>query len=811
MFKSKKEAVYPILRMVIKHIFIGLLLLFHLPVAAQENLPKRQNCGLTLSGKISDQHQDEPLPAATVILEELNQAVQTDVGGNYHFHDLCPGIYHVKTSYVGFASIRQEVRLLASAIRNFKLHPSATELGAVRISGHRVPPPPTQATGKLEGQALEQTRGESLGKALEQIAGVTTLNTGPSISKPVIHGLHSNRVLLLNNGVRQEGQQWGTEHAPEIDANMAATLTVVKGAAGVRYGSDAIGGVVLVEPAPLRDSVGTDASLNLVGMSNNRMGNLGVTINHNFARWPALSLRLQASVKKGGNAQTPDYYLKNTGFTEQNFSATLGLRQEKYGLEVYYSQFNTKLGILSAAHIGNLTDLKRAIESPVPLDTSGFDYKINRPYQLVNHDLLKLSGYSRTGDAGRFTWISSFQDNKRAEYDKHLPRNNELAALNRPEIDLQLSTFYNELVWEHQSYKNLTGTIGLTGMVQRNQYSGRFFIPNYWNYTGGLFWIERWRKEKWQLEAGTRYDYRLLDVVFYENRIRTEPQFTYHNFSGTLGGIYEWNHHLSLSLNGGTAFRSPTVNELFSNGLHHGTASIEIGDRNLKAENAYNVVATATYRSEKKLNGELSFYYNYIQNYIFLAPVFPATLTVRGAFPTFRYTQTNATFKGMDVNLSYQLLEPFSVHAKASLVRAFNLNTNDYLILTPADRFDAYLRYEPAKTKGAFLQVGGLLVRRQNRVPDSPVVNPEPGEETTVTLVPINGDYKAPPPGYFLLQASLGKTFIAGKQPIEVSLSGNNLLNISYRDYLNRFRYFADEMGRNIVLRVRLPLNFNSN
>ncbi|MGV3585697.1 MAG: TonB-dependent receptor [Adhaeribacter sp.] len=795
--------------MVIKYFLIGLLLLSRLPAAAQNILPASKSCGLTLAGKILNQHQDEPLPAATIVLEELNQAIQTDMAGNYHFHDLCPAVYHIKISYVGFNPIRQEIRLHAATIRNFKLHPVATSLGTVQISGQRVPPPPTQSTSSLTGEALENTRGESLGKALEQLAGVTTLNTGPSISKPVIHGLHSNRVLLLNNGVRQEGQQWGTEHAPEIDPNIAASLTVIKGAAGVRYGSDAVGGVVLVEPAPLRDSAGTDAAINLVGMSNNRMGNIGATVNHNFARLPALSLRLQGTLKKGGNAQAPDYYLKNTGFTEQNFSATVGYRQEKYGLELFYSQFNTQLGILSAAHIGNLTDLQGAIESPVPLETSRFSYKINRPYQQVNHDLVKLSGYFKAGEAGKFTWISSFQDNKRAEYDKHLPRNNDLAAQNRPEINLQLRTFYNELIWEHQPYKNLTGSVGISGMVQQNKYQGRFFIPNYLNYTGGIFWLERWRKAKWQLEAGTRYDYRLLDVVLYENRVRTEPRFTYHNFSGTLGGIYELNHHVSFSLNAGTAFRSPTVNELFSNGLHHGTASIEIGDRNLKPEKAYNVVATATYESEQKLNGELSFYQNYIQDYIFLAPVFPATLTVRGAFPTFRYSQTNATFKGVDLNINYALTNAFSLNTKASLVRAYNVKAKDYLILIPPDRFDAHLRYSPGKPKKAFFQVGGLWVRRQDRVPDNPVSNSEPEEDNQTNFIPVNGDYKVPPPGYFLVQASLGTTFMAGKQPIEISLTGNNLTNTAYRDYLNRFRYFADEMGRNVVLRVRMPLNFN--
>ncbi|QNF34308.1 TonB-dependent receptor [Adhaeribacter swui] len=799
----------------IKYFFLGWLLLGSGPLSGQILSSATPNCGLSLSGTVSDQHHGQALPAATLVLEELNQAVQTDADGHYHFHGLCPGVYHLKTTYVGFETVQQEIRLLASANRNLKLHPTATALNAVQVVGQKQVPTPTQASGKLEGQQLEQTRGESLGKALEQLAGVTTLNTGPSISKPVIHGLHSNRVLLLNNGVRQEGQQWGTEHAPEIDASVASRLTVVKGAAGVRYGSDAIGGVVLVEPAPLRDSVGTDAVINLVGMSNNRMGQVSGVVNHNFKKWPAWSLRAQGTLKRGGNTRTPNYFLKNTAFAEQNFSAAMGYNQDSHGVEIYYSQFNTRLGILSASHIGNLTDLQRAIDSPVPLETSGFSYQINRPYQQVQHQLLKISGYLNTGEAGKLTWLSSFQENKRAEYDKHLPRNNEQAARNLPELDLQLSSFYNELAWEHRSFRNLTGTIGLTGMVQRNQYSGRFFIPNYWNYTGGIYWLEKWQKNKWLLEAGARYDYRFLDVIFYEGKQRTEPQFTYHNFSGTLGGVYELNHHVSFRLNGGTAFRSPNVNELFSNGLHHGTASIEIGDQNLKPETAYNLVATAVYQSTQKLNAELSVYSNYIQNYIYLAPVFPATLTVRGAFPTFRYTQTNARFTGADVSVNYRFAPPLSVQAKASVVRARNQTTKDYLILIPPDRLDATLRYEWQKQKfkkfsQSFIQVGTLLVGEQTRVPTQAIANPNPKEETT-TFVPVNGDYKAPPSGYALWQAAVGTTFQAGDQPIEISISGTNLLNTTYRDYLNRFRYFADEMGRNVVLRVRVPLNFTSN
>ena len=164
-------------------------------------------------------------------------------------------------------------------------------------------------------------------------------------SKPVIHGLHSNRVLILNNGIRQEGQQWGSEHAPEIDPFIANRLSVIKGSGALRYGGDAIGGVVLVEPKLLPTDPGIGGELNLAGFSNNRMGVISAMFEGNSFRWPAFSWRLQGTLKKGGNARTPNYWLDNSGVEEMNFSATATLQTKDKGVEFFYSQFNTKLGI----------------------------------------------------------------------------------------------------------------------------------------------------------------------------------------------------------------------------------------------------------------------------------------------------------------------------------------------------------------------------------------------------------------------------------------------------------------------------------
>jgi iron complex outermembrane receptor protein len=777
------------------NIGLGLLLLLPFPMLAQARPASGKDCGLTLSGKVTDHDQREPLQGAVVYIEELQLSTATDAFGNYHFHHLCEGTYRLRSNYLGYEGMQADIRLRSSSVRDFKMHSSPTLLQGVEVTGRRLPPPTTQASAQLAGRQLSETRGLPLAEALTRLTGVNSIQTGPTIAKPVIHGLHSNRVLLLNNGVRHEAQQWGAEHAPEIDPFVASQLTVVKGAATVRYGSDAIGGVVLVEPAPLRDSAGVGGEVNLVGMTNSRLGAVSAMVEGNAASRPAFSWRLQGSLKRAGDARTPNYYLNNTGVQERNFSAALGYTTRPYGGEVYYSHFSTRLGILAASHIGNLTDLRRAIERGHPEQLSGFTYEIDAPYQEVRHHLLKASGFVRTGDAGRLRLIYAGQLNSRDEYDAH-----SLRTRVNPELHYEIMTHTADLIWEHAPVGNISGSVGLTGITQQNTYQGRFFIPFFRNYTGAAFAIERWRKDKLQLEAGVRYDHKLLQVALYEQGEINRPEFRFGNLSGSIGGIYDFAPHWTLSVNTGTAFRAPGANELFSGGLHHGAAAVELGNRELVPERAYNSIATLSYRHGLFLNGEVSVYNNYIQNYIYLAPQLPPTLTIRGAYPTFAYRQTDARFRGIDASLEVLLVRNLSLVSKGSLVRAKNRSTHDYLVMIPPDRLENMLRYQvetsesgSSRFANTYLSLGMLLVARQTRVP----ANPE------------EQDFAAPPAGYALLQAEAGTQVRIGRQRLDIGLSGTNLLNTLYRDYLNRFRYFADERGRNIVLRVRVPLKFS--
>ncbi|MHA6249518.1 TonB-dependent receptor [Pontibacter sp. CAU 1760] len=753
-----------------------------------------QDCGLTLSGKVLDHDSRETLVGATVAIPKLHQASAADEYGNYHFHHLCQGTYTLQVTYVGYEPETFTVKLTGSTVKDLPLHALSMTLSTVEVRGNRLQEQ-AQTSQALTGRALEETRGQTLAASLQGIAGVSTIQTGPTIAKPVIHGMHSNRVLLLNNGVRQEGQQWGSEHAPEIDPFVATELKVIKGAAGVRYGADAIGGVVIVEPSALPTKPGIGGKVNLLGSTNNRQLAASATVEGNSAAIPPLSWRMQGTLKKAGNSKTPDYYLGNTGLEEQNFSGALGYKKARFGGELFYSQFNTKLGILKASHIGNLTDLRFAIErgKPVGADTVGFTYTIGRPYQDVQHDLLKAKAYLKTGELGELEFTYGWQRNRREEYDLHN------ATADRPALYLNLNTHTTEAIWQHTPRGNFSGSVGLSTIYQNNTYKYSAFLPYYTGITAGVFATEKWRQDRLQLEAGIRYDYKYLQVKRFDvNQALQKPTFDFNNVSGTLGALYDVGYHLNFGLSATSAWRAPSVNELFSEGVHHSAATYEVGDPGLASEQAYNFEAAVNYFGNPRLNGQVSIYYNLINNYIYLSPLAEPVLTIRGAFPAFKYRQTDATFKGVDLSLEYKLLPDLTLDSKTAIVRARNAATDDYLINIPADRFDNSLRYELRQPEehstifsNTYISVGGTYVAKQTRLPSK-----------------TEEDFAPAPDSYFLMHAEAGTQVKFGNQVVEFGITGTNLTNTMYRDYLNRFRYFSDEVGRLLMFRVKVPLNF---
>ncbi len=760
------------------------------------------DCTGQLTGQIRATDTRDVLPGATVLIRETGKGAATDSTGRFKLTGLCPGTYTIAYQFVGYTTQTRRVRVPDDAALPTVTLVSENTLQEVQVTEHRSEAQQIlQTQTQLTGQALEATRGQSLGESLKAITGLYSIQTGPSISKPVIHGLHSNRILILNNGVRQEGQQWGSEHAPEIDAFLASRLTVIKGAASIRYGSDAIGGVILVEPKAMPTKPGVGGELNAVGSSNGRMGVVsGILEQALGGKLTGLSWRLQGTLKKAGYARTPNYFLENTSYQENNVSADVHYDHKNVGAEVFYSQFDTKIGLFTGAQVGSLADLYTAISRPEPLQQPGFSYDLSRPYQAVRHDLLKFRAFVRT-QRGTLTATVARQRNNRQEYDYV----SFSGALN-PELSLNLVTHTADLVWEPtaKTDKNggvFSGSVGLNGITQSNVRQYLFLIPNFRTYGAGVFAIERYSRDRWTYEAGLRADYRWLWAYFLNDITRQTYSDTHHwqNLTGSLGASYQLNPAFGLSANLSTAWRAPNASELYANGLHQSAVAYERGNPNLQQEQAYNGNIALEYAG-KRLSGELGFYNNLIQNYIYLKPDSVPVIRQRGAFPSYSYNQVRATFRGVDATIRYQLTDRLLLTSKTSLLFAYDQTNHDYLVFIPPNRTENSLRYQFAnkgRVADFYASVSGLLVARQNRAPA--VTRQEENGQ-----VIFRGDFAPPPAGYFLVGAEIGMNYRIGNQPLGIILTGSNLLDRTYRDYLDRFRYFADAVGRNISLKLNV-------
>ncbi|MEL6922825.1 MAG: TonB-dependent receptor plug domain-containing protein, partial [Bacteroidota bacterium] len=495
-------------------------------------------CEYVLSGQVLDAQTLQPIAFANIYVEEKGIGGVTDEKGHYHIEGLCEGHYTVRCSHVSCDHTEHSIFIAANTEQDFVLDHGPIALQDVTVTEKAVRPEHTQTASELDKAALSSSQGTGLGTALSQITGVSTLNTGASISKPVIQGLHSNRIVILNNGVRQEGQQWGAEHAPEIDPFIAEKLTVVKGANSVRYGAEALGGVVLVEPKALPTEAGFGGSLHLGAYSNGRTGIASGMVEGKLSKLLPLSMRLQGTLKRGGNIAAPDYVLANTGLKEYNFSYALGYDSDRFDAEIFYSQFNTQLGIFAGSHIGNLTDLENAYNSEVPLVTADFTYELGRPLQNIEHELFKAKISIATGELGELKLIYSRQFNLRQEYDAHRQFGTLDDELTDPQQQFEITTHTADAIWEHKPIANLRGSTGVQMIRQRNTTDRGGLIPDYDSWSAGLFLIERWKNYPFpiEFEAGLRADYKKLSVE--ENRNVTAATLEFRNVSGSFGAIY---------------------------------------------------------------------------------------------------------------------------------------------------------------------------------------------------------------------------------------------------------------------------------
>lgn len=747
-----------------------------------------------VSGKVLNET-GEPLPAVTVVLPTLEIGAFTDEKGVFRIENVPQGSHTIEFRFVGYRTIRSEVRVAGNrpAVLEVTMEPEVLIGEEVIVTGDR------DLAGELTGSsqsvlvlppsALEERRGQTLGETLESLPGVSTLTTGPAVSKPVLRGVHSARVLVLNAGVTQEGQQWGGDHAPEIDPFSPARIEVLKGAASVQYGAGAIGGVIRVEPPELPVDPGVGGRINTNLFTNNRQGAGSLLLQGALPLFEGLKWRVQGSLRRAGDARAPVHVIRNSGFDERDYSVALGYTTDWVDTEAYFSHFGTWIGIFKGAHIGNTTDLRRTIERGEPTIVGSFTYEIDNPRQRVDHDLLSVRSTIRLAGKGNLELRYGQQYNRREEWDS-AARSGGVA---RPGFSQGLQTHSGEAIFQHRNFGNWYGKIGVSGMRQENRrFSTGFLIPDFLAYNIGVFVLESWTKGKTTVETGLRYDYRWMEIYSNTGRRATEIVdggiFTYRNATGVLGLIYELTPNTAVAANVGRAWRPPGVNELYSHGVHHGTAQFEIGDKELDTESSLNTDLTLRYQGDRG-RGELGLFRSHYSNYISLLPADDLVLTIRGAFPKFTYVQSDAVIQGFDGYLEYELTPYIETHLSASFVRGRNTAESQPLYQMPSTRFIAGLSLH-LPTDGRLLDAGigfeGRFVMRQNNFPEGI-------------------DYADPPAGYELFDLDLHAEIAVADQPVRVQFGIRNLFNQRYRDYLSRFRYFIDNPGRNFTFGMSIP------
>ena len=522
----------------------------------------QDSCTYTMSGIVLDQSTQLPLAYVNVVLQGTTIGAVTDEAGKFEILGLCEKEYNIKFSYVSYKPAFHH-HDDHHGFMEIQLAPDQTTMASIVVEAEYTQGNlQSSTTAKLSGEALESVQSESFAEVASEITGVSMASTGQNVAKPIIHGLHSNRVLVVNNGLRHEFQNWGIDHAPEIDPSVIDEIEVIKGAATVRFGPDALGGVILTNPAPLELTTPFTGKIGLVGKSNGQSGEGNIELRKGFNK---LSFMAGGSYVKQGDLQAPDYNLSNTGKEEKSYYGGFLIHPfANLNIEGYYSRFDQNLGILLGSTFSNLEDLERALEADEPAFTSDFTYELNQPRQEVTHDLYKATA-RYTANNHLLELKYGHQLNARKEFG--------LRRGEAPTIDLELVTNSIDLDWVHPEIGPFSGKIGAQWQNQANDNLPGTntvpFIPNYDSERWGAYLIENLQFGTNTIELGVRYDWmeaqitgREPDNTIYRNDI------AYENLTATLGYKKQITPQSNFRTNIGTAWRPPNVAELYRFGQH---------------------------------------------------------------------------------------------------------------------------------------------------------------------------------------------------------------------------------------------------
>ena len=666
----------------------------------------------------------------------------------------------------------------------------------------------------LAEEELEKSSGDDLAETLTQVAGVHVARGTGDTSKPIIRGQNERRLLVLFDGIRHEGQKWGPDHPTEIDPFSAGSISVIRGASGARYGPDAMGGVILVEPPPMRTEEGIGGKVLTAFASNGTRPYGAFRLDGVASAVPNLSLRLEGNYSQGAALRSPNYVLGNTASTQWNAGAALQYRWAFGHVQASYRRHDLMAGIFYGVQSATPDDFNSQLElgRPVTADLWTSSFEIDRPYQDVSHDIALLKG-EVFGSWGRLTGSYSYQHNHREEYERARE------SIQGSQYDFTLRTHAVEGFYQqperHFGKAHLEGGLGVQGSFQENVYSGLPLLPNYRAYEYGVFALERLSFDRLDLEVGGRYDQRSQtaflrrldfekhtrrdtlneEVCEYVDEVAKCPD-GWQAVSVSAGALVHLVPEMAdLKLDFSTASRFPDLDEQYLIGSAPSFPVFGLGYPDLDPERTVGGSVTMGVR-RPWLEMEISGYSYNVANYVFFSPVINADgtphidVTVRGAYPSYDYQPIEASIRGADGSLEIGVGAVAGLQLLGSMVRQRDVTTREFLTLTPPDRLRVVAMGRPAGVgpiRGLEFGLMADFVAEQTRT------NP-------------SADFGPPPPAYQLLGAYAGAEVSTRARTYRLGVEANNLLNTVYRDYTSLLRYYADQPGRDIQLRLAMDL-----
>lgn len=723
--------------------------------------------GTPVTGRVTNAA-GQPVSGAVVDLVELHRATTTDRDGAFRFADVPAGRYTVSARHIGLIPAAKAIVVESSPVTvSFTLDERATRIEPVNVTALRSPVADADSplpTSVLTGDQVHAEGGVSLAHSIANLPGVRNVSTGEQIGKPMIRGLFGPRILVLADGSRLEDYSWSDEDGPSLDARIADRIEVIRGPASVLYGSDALSGVVNVIPSELSySSDGSKqrrAAIEAYGGSNNI--ELGGALMAEGAQ-SKYAWRLIGTGRFSQNYQTPTGEQPNSSFWAFNGEGSFGIRGD-----------NTNT-TFRAAHYGGEFHLLEAT-GPETGDPEG------GPVRQTLDDRLQVTNDYVTHGL-RFETKAQFQRHSLTEVSDDCvpvpPATTCQKVKDQQAFGLVLNTGLVDAMMHHGGGEGISGTLGVSGMYQSSTSSGPIFIvPSATINSVAAFGLEQFKTGPVAFLAGGRVDARNLSSDAQSEISRVADSQRWSEASGDVGVVVHLTPQLSALANAATGWRAPTLFDLYANGPNLAEARFEVGDPTMNTEQSKSIDGGLRWASERA-RAEVSVFRSEVDHFIFTTP----TSQTRNGLQVFQHTQADARLQGAELSLEARVADQLVVRASHDLVQGDDKSASEPLPLMPPQRtiLGAELDWPRA---GALrkLRFGGDVEINQKQTR----LNPEDQATNGYTLLNLDASFEHSIRG----------------APGRFDILVRNALNTTYRDFLSRFKGFANGPGVNVIFKV---------